>query len=133
MFYCPRSASDIKFEPSNTVIYYTKIFDLYDYYWNIFDHMYIVTKDSSIKTSKIEIYDYRYGQYYFYIDLIVYPIPDLTYTVSCEKCSSFDETNSYSIPTSENMSSCTVDIKVNSSDYTVKRKIAKKIFNISSK
>ena len=78
IFYCPGNASEIKFKPENAEIYYTEIFKL-DWPYTLFNSLYIITKDSSIEGPKNEITEYYYS---YYADLIVSPIPDLTYTVS---------------------------------------------------
>ena len=122
MFYCPVDASDIKFEPVNAEIYYLEIFEL-DWVTALFDSMYIITKDSSFKSPKSKITEYYYS---YYADLIVNPIPDLTYTVSDEKCGVNDNYDSYTMIMGKSKNLCKVTIKVNPSDYTIKRKIAKR-------
>ena len=76
IFYCPGNASDIKFEPSNTVIYYTKIFDLYRELESL--SSYITTKDISIKVPNVIVS----STIKYYYSMIIAPIPSLTFTCS---------------------------------------------------
>ena len=85
--------------------------------------MYITTKGSSTKTPKTKITEYYYS---YYADLIVTPIPNVTHIVSGKECGANDYYNSCSYMIGNKKNSCKVTIKVNPSDYTIKRKIAKR-------
>ena len=125
IFYCPDSASDIKFEPVNAEIYYLRIFDL-EWSNSWLNSIYITTKDSSIKSPNSKVTSPFNESYY--AEIIVTPIPNVTHTasVSGEECWVNDYWNSCSYIVGIKKNSCEVTVKVNPSDYTIKRKIAKR-------
>lgn len=125
ILYCPDGSTEAEFDPSDAEIYYTETIGI-EYLNNSIgvDSIYIVTKGSSIKIPRNEAIDPDTGALQYYFDFVIAPVPSFTYTCSSLYC---NEINNYSIRvTSYIKNSDVMTIKVENSDYKIKRKTSKR-------
>lgn len=127
IFYCPYDASDIKFEPEDAEIYYTQTFDLsIDNGFESITSIYVATQNTTFVSPNEKILT-ELG--YLYMDLVLAPIPGLTYTSSNVECEPMEKQDSCThlvcMSFAKNYGKVTVGGS-SSSNYTINRTISKR-------
>lgn len=127
ILYCPGNTTDIKFEPENSSVYYTEIFELPSFIgYDKLKSIYIATKDGSLKVPKNKLF-LGAEVFKFYADVVLTPIPNLSYTCAGSSCGRHVLFGSYLIAANYEKNSDIITIKVETSNnYTIKRNISKR-------
>lgn len=127
LFYCPKDAEDVKFEPDDAEIYYTPLFELsasqYNSMFKYVNSIYITTKKATFTTPSSE---FTFGgsdpQYY---DLVVLPLPSWSAEYSASHNIVAAQTSSYIFVVDDDKNSISMTIKPgSSSSYTIKNGIS---------